>query len=89
MFYARFQGGSIDNLFTTGNGIYQTGITLNNTSATQLAGGPVFPNALTAHAGRRQRYPPPACSSWRRTCRPLTRNRATSAFNGSSRAISP
>jgi TonB dependent receptor-like, beta-barrel len=48
MFYARFQGGSIDNLFTTGNGLYQTGITLNNTSATQLAAGPVFPNALSS-----------------------------------------
>ena len=24
MFYARFQGGTIDNLFTTGNGVYQT-----------------------------------------------------------------
>jgi len=48
MFYARFQGGTISNLFTTGNGIYQTAVTLNNTSAPQLAAGPVFPNALGA-----------------------------------------
>jgi outer membrane receptor protein involved in Fe transport len=46
MFFARFQGGTIDNLFTTGNGIYQTSITLNNTVAAQLAAGPTFPNAL-------------------------------------------
>jgi hypothetical protein len=45
MFYARFQGGSIDNLFTN-NGVYQTAVTLNNTQAPQLAAGPVFPNAL-------------------------------------------
>jgi outer membrane receptor protein involved in Fe transport len=48
MFYARFQGGTIDNLFTTGNGIYQTSVTLNSTTAPQLAAGPVFPNALAA-----------------------------------------
>jgi hypothetical protein len=48
MFYARFQGGTISNLFTTGNGIYQTAITLNATTAPQLAAGPVFPNALAA-----------------------------------------
>lgn len=48
MFFARFQGGTIDNLFTTGNGIVQTSITLNNTSAPQLAAGPVFPNSLGA-----------------------------------------
>ena len=28
MFYARFQGGTLDNLFTTGNGIYQQSMTL-------------------------------------------------------------
>ena len=48
MFYARFQGGTIDNLFTTGNGLYQSSITLRNTNSTQLAAGPVFPNALAA-----------------------------------------
>jgi len=48
MYYARFQGGTIDNLFTTGNGLYQTSISLANTQAAQLAAGPVFPNALAA-----------------------------------------
>jgi outer membrane receptor protein involved in Fe transport len=48
MFYSRFQGGTIDNLFTTGNGLYQTAVTLNSTTATQLSAGPVFPNALAA-----------------------------------------
>jgi hypothetical protein len=48
MFYARFQGGTIDNLFTTGNGIYQPAISLAATQAAQLAAGPVFPHALTA-----------------------------------------
>jgi outer membrane receptor protein involved in Fe transport len=47
MFYARFQGGTIDNLFTN-NGIYQTAITLNSTQAPQLAAGPVFPSSLSA-----------------------------------------
>jgi outer membrane receptor protein involved in Fe transport len=46
MFHARFQGGTIDNLFTTGNGIYQTSVSLAATQAPQLAAGPVFPNAL-------------------------------------------
>ncbi len=58
MFYARFQGGTIDNLFTTGNGVYQTTMSLTNcatgtsgctsTQIAQGAGGPVFPNALAA-----------------------------------------
>jgi len=48
MFYARFQGGTIDNLFTTGNGIYQPAISLASTQAVQLAAGPVFPHALSA-----------------------------------------
>jgi outer membrane receptor protein involved in Fe transport len=47
LFYARFLGSVIDNLWT-GNGIYQTSDTLNNTSAPQLAAGPVFPNPLAA-----------------------------------------
>lgn len=48
MFYGRFQGGTIDNLFTTGNGLYQAAVTLNSTTAPQLAAGPVFSNALAA-----------------------------------------
>ncbi len=48
MFYARFQGGTIDNLFTTGNGLYQTTVSLASTQSAQLAAGPVFPNALAA-----------------------------------------
>jgi outer membrane receptor protein involved in Fe transport len=48
MFYSRFQGGTIDNLFTTGNGKVQTSVSLSNTQAPQLAAGPVFPNALAA-----------------------------------------
>lgn len=48
MFYARFQGGTIDNLFTTGNGSYQTTVSLASTQPAQLAAGPVFPNALAA-----------------------------------------
>ena len=58
MFYARFQGGTLDDLFTTGNGVYQTTMSLTNcvtgtsgctsTQIAQGAGGPVFPNALAA-----------------------------------------
>ena len=48
MFYARFQGGTLDNLFTSGNGVYQTSVSLAATQAPQLAAGPVFPNALTS-----------------------------------------
>jgi Carboxypeptidase regulatory-like domain/TonB-dependent Receptor Plug Domain/TonB dependent receptor len=51
MFHARFQGGTIDNLFTTGNGIVQQSVTLTGfpgTNAAQYAAGPVFPNALAA-----------------------------------------
>jgi len=58
MFYARFQGGTLDNLFTTGNGIYQTSMSLSNcipgttgctsTQIAQGAAGPTFPNALAA-----------------------------------------
>ncbi|MBZ5617309.1 MAG: TonB-dependent receptor [Acidobacteriia bacterium] len=47
MFYARFAGGTIDNLFT-GNGVSQTSISLARTQAPQLAAGPVFPNTLNA-----------------------------------------
>lgn len=48
MFFSRFQGGTLDNLFTTGNGQYQTSVSLASTLANQLAAGPVFPNALGA-----------------------------------------
>ncbi len=48
MFHARYIGSVLDNLFTTGNGIYQTAVTLTATQAPQLAAGPLFPNALGA-----------------------------------------
>ena len=48
MYYARFQGGTIDNLFTSGNGKVQTSVSLSRTQAAQLAAGPVFPNSLAA-----------------------------------------
>ena len=48
MFYARFQGGTLNNLFTTGNGKAQTSVSLAATQPAQLAAGPVFPNALAA-----------------------------------------
>ncbi|MBZ5723376.1 MAG: TonB-dependent receptor [Acidobacteriia bacterium] len=47
MFYARFAGGTIDNLFTN-NGVLQTSISLSSTQAPQFAAGPNFPNALAA-----------------------------------------
>jgi hypothetical protein len=47
MFYARFQGGTIDNLFTN-NGVFQNTISLANTIPAQVAAGPNFPNALAA-----------------------------------------
>ena len=48
LFHARFQGGTIDDLFTSGNGIYQTSVSLAATQSAQLAAGPVFPNILSA-----------------------------------------
>jgi hypothetical protein len=48
MFFARFEGGTLDNLFTTGTGKYQTSVSLASTLAAQLAAGPVFPSALSA-----------------------------------------
>jgi outer membrane receptor protein involved in Fe transport len=48
MFYARFQGGTLSNLFTTGNGKAQTSVSLAATQAPQLAAGPVFPSTLTS-----------------------------------------
>jgi Carboxypeptidase regulatory-like domain/TonB dependent receptor len=46
-FYARLVGGLIDNVFT-GQGLYQTSISLSETNPVQKAAGPVFPNALAA-----------------------------------------
>jgi hypothetical protein len=48
MFHARFQGGTISNLLTTGNGVVQTAISLSASQTAQLAAGPVFPNKLAA-----------------------------------------
>ena len=47
VFHARFMGSLIGNLFT-GNGVYQTSISLQGTSAADLATGPVYPAALNA-----------------------------------------
>ncbi len=46
-FFARFIGGLVDNVFT-GQGRYQVSDSLSSTNKTQLAAGPVFPNALAA-----------------------------------------
>jgi hypothetical protein len=51
MFHARFQSGTIDDLFTTGNGIYQSAVSLTGfpgNTPSQYAAGPVFPNTLSA-----------------------------------------
>ena len=51
MFHARFQSGTIDDLFTTGNGLYQQSVSLTGfpgNTPSQYAAGPVFPNALSA-----------------------------------------
>jgi outer membrane receptor protein involved in Fe transport len=48
MFFARFQAGTLNNLFTSGNGKVQTSVSLAATQAPQLAAGPVFPNSLAA-----------------------------------------
>jgi len=45
IFYPRLIGGWIDDLWTT-NGVYQIADSLTATNPTQLAAGPVFPNAL-------------------------------------------
>ena len=47
MFYARFQGGTISNLFTN-NAVVQTAISLNSTQPAQVTAGAVFPNTLAA-----------------------------------------
>jgi hypothetical protein len=46
-FFARLLGGLVDNVFT-GQGLYQTSISLSETNPVQLAAGPNFPNALAA-----------------------------------------
>jgi hypothetical protein len=51
MFHSRFQSGTIDDLFTTGNGLYQQSVSLTGfpgNTPSQYAAGPVFPNALSA-----------------------------------------
>ncbi len=48
MFYARMAGATLQDLFTSGNGVTVTSITLNANQAPQLMAGPVFPNVLTA-----------------------------------------
>ncbi len=45
MFYARFQGSLIDNLFSN-NGVFQTSVNLQSSTPAQLAAGPVFGNWL-------------------------------------------
>lgn len=45
MFHARFPASLIDNLFTN-NGVLQQSLSLQATDATQLAIGPVYPNAI-------------------------------------------
>jgi hypothetical protein len=47
MYYARFLGSLVDNLWTT-NGLYQTADTLNSNNTAQAAAGPVFPYTLSA-----------------------------------------
>ena len=47
MFYARFAGSTLANLFT-GNAVSTTAVSLSSTQAAQLAAGPVFPNILSA-----------------------------------------
>ena len=49
MFFARFQSGLVENLFLS-NGIYQTAITYNSNTPSQIAAGPVYPNNLSATA---------------------------------------
>ena len=47
VFHARFPGSLIDNLFTN-NGTFQTSISLQSSSAAQLASGPVYGNTLAS-----------------------------------------
>lgn len=50
IFYARFQGSTLQTLFQS-NGVYQSTSTLNGTLAADLARGPVFPNILQSGQG--------------------------------------
>jgi hypothetical protein len=50
MFYGRYPGGLI-NTFFLGNGLYQSAITLQSSSAVDRAAGPVFPNVLPNTGG--------------------------------------
>ena len=47
-FYARVMAATLQDLFTTGNGVAVQSISLASTQAPQLAAGPVFPNILPA-----------------------------------------
>jgi len=49
MFYARFPGGLINDLWKN-NGLYQTSLSLSSSTASQLAAGPVYPNRLVSSA---------------------------------------
>jgi hypothetical protein len=50
LFFARTTGALIGNLFT-GNGVYQTAVSLAATQQVQKDAGPTFPNALTSQPG--------------------------------------
>ena len=88
VFHARFQSGTIDNLFTTGNAIYQTSVSLAATQAPQLAAGPVFPAILASQpaAGSVSAASLQYTSS-RASRRPMP-SRATPGFSASSPKIS-
>jgi outer membrane receptor protein involved in Fe transport len=58
IFYGRYPGGLINTLIL-GNGVYQKSISLQGTSATDLAAGPVFPNVLPTNSPN---FNPPAGS---------------------------
>jgi hypothetical protein len=51
MFYARMAGATLQDLFTTGNGVTVASSTLNETTASQFGVGPVFPKVLSAAPG--------------------------------------
>jgi hypothetical protein len=48
IFYARVMGATLQDLYTSGNGVVEQSITLAATQAAQLAAGPIFPNILAA-----------------------------------------
>src|SRR5207244_9474064 len=49
MFFARYQSGLINRLFTNNN-VYRKAITYNSATSEQLAAGPVYPNYLPSTA---------------------------------------